>query len=64
MNIGDLVTYGPWFLDNVWSEGKRPYGIILDKRHDSGKTVLVMWPHTTSPVWELEDDMVVAHESR
>ena len=63
MKIGDLVTYGPWFKDNVWFEGKRPYGIILDKRHASGN-VLVMWSHTDNPVWELEDDMVVAHESR
>ena len=58
-----MVTYGPWFDDNVFLDGKRPFGIILDQR-GTESSILVMWSHTDRLVWELNDDMVVVNESR
>ena len=61
MKVGDLVSYGEWFEENM--SGPRPYGIIIDIREQLLQ-LCVMWGAAHKPVWELKNDIEVINESR
>ena len=63
MKVGDLVTYGSWYDDNV--SDRSPIGVILEagRQKMPARYWYVMWSSETR-VWELEDDIEVMHENR
>ena len=59
MKVGDLVTYGDWYLHNV--NGERRIGVIIDAATQD--TWFVMWSKHEHE-WECGEDLEVVDERR
>lgn len=60
MKVGDLVTYGDWYHNNV--NGKQRIGVIVDA--STQDTWFVMWSKHEHE-WECGEDLeVIYHENR
>ena len=63
MKVGDLVTYGDWYLNNT--HGKHRFGIILEGKIFASRihcsSWFVMWFGHESE-WEEEEDLEVVND--
>ena len=54
MKVGDLVTYGKWFVDHV--HGISRVGVILE---DGDQNSFYVWWSGHEPEWECEEDLEI-----